>query len=88
MVEVGDFLMDRTFGRQAFGADPGRYHAARPDYPGWVFEVLYEQCGLAGGTATFEIGAGTGTATRRLLDRGASPLVAVEPDPRMAIYLR
>ena len=88
MVEVGDFLIDRTFGRQAFGADPGRYHAARPEYPGWVFEVLCEQCGLAGGTATFEIGAGTGTATRRLLDRGASPLVAVEPDPRMAIYLR
>jgi SAM-dependent methyltransferase len=85
---MSDDLIDRTFGRQGFGTDPGRYHAARPAYPDWVFEVLCEQCGLAGGTATFEIGAGTGTATRRLLDRGASPLVAVEPDPRMATYLR
>src|SRR5277367_5775069 len=72
-VEMSDFLIDRAFGRQAFGADPGRYHAARPAYPDWVFEVLCEQCGLAGGTTTFEIGAGTGTATRRLLDMGASP---------------
>ena len=85
---MSDDLIDRAFGRQAFGSDPGRYHAARPAYPDWVFEVLCEQCGLAGGTTTFEIGAGTGTATRRLLDRGASPLVAVEPDPRMATYLR
>ena len=85
---MSDFLIDRAFGRQAFGADPGRYHAARPAYPDWVFEVLCEQCGLAGGTTTFEIGAGTGTATRRLLDMGASPLLAVEPDPRLATYLR
>jgi hypothetical protein len=53
-VEMSDFLIDRAFGRQAFGADPGRYHAARPVYPDWVF------------------------------DMGASPLLAVEPDPRMA----
>jgi SAM-dependent methyltransferase len=82
------FSIDRAFGRQAFGADPGSYHAARPAYPDWVFEVLCERCGLAHGTKTFEIGAGTGTATRRLLDLGATPLVAVEPDPHLATYLR
>ena len=25
--------IDRQFGRQAFGVDPGGYHAARPAYP-------------------------------------------------------
>src|SRR3984957_10622484 len=78
----------RTFGRQAFGLNPGGYHAARPAYPDWVFDVLCDRCGLAANTATFEIGPGTGTATRRLLDLGASPLVAIEPDDRLAAFLR
>ena len=34
------------------------------------------------------IGAGTGAATRRLLDLGAEPLIAVEPDARLADFLR
>ena len=80
--------IDRSFGRQAFGIDPGGYHAARPAYPDWVFEILCERCCLAHNTATFEIGAGTGTATRRLLELGANPLVAVEPDGRLATFLR
>ena len=53
-----------------------------------MLEILRERCSLAHGAATFEIGAGTGTATRRLLDLGANPLVAVEPDPRLAAFLR
>ena len=80
--------IDRQFGRQAFGSDPVGYHAARPPYPDWVFEVLHERCGLAPKMAVFEIGPGTGTATRRLLKLGANPLVAVEPDDRLAIFLR
>jgi SAM-dependent methyltransferase len=75
------------FGRQAFGADPAGYHAARPAYPDWVFEILRDRCGLKQGVATFEIGAGTGIATRQLLDFGASPLIAVEPDARLATFL-
>jgi SAM-dependent methyltransferase len=78
----------RTFGRQAFGLDPGGYHAARPAYPDWVFDVLCERCDLAPNAVTFEIGAGTGTATHRLLELGANPLVAVEPDDRLAAFLR
>ncbi len=35
-----------------------------------------------------EIGPGAGLATRRLLERGASPMVAVEPDPRLAAFLQ
>jgi 16S rRNA A1518/A1519 N6-dimethyltransferase RsmA/KsgA/DIM1 with predicted DNA glycosylase/AP lyase activity len=37
---------------------------------------------------TFEVGAGTGTATRRLLELGADPLIAVEPDARLVDFLR
>ncbi|HTX37853.1 MAG TPA: class I SAM-dependent methyltransferase [Bryobacteraceae bacterium] len=79
--------IDRKFGRQAFGIDPAGYHAARPAYPGWVFDVLCERCGLAPNVVTFEIGPGTGTATRRLLELGASPLIAIEPDNRLAAFL-
>lgn len=85
---MNESTVDRTFGRQAFGLDPYGYHAARPAYPDWVFETLCDQCGLACGAALFEIGAGTGKATRRLLDLGANPVIAVEPDPRLATFLR
>lgn len=80
--------IDRGFGREAFGVDPAGYHAARPDYPEWVFDVLRERCSRARNAATFEIGAGTGKATRRLLELGAYPLVAIEPDDRLARFLR
>lgn len=78
----------KQFGRMAFGGDPARYHDARPGYPDWVFDVLRSRCRLGRGAAAFEIGAGTGTATQRLLDIGVDPLVAIEPDPRLADFLR
>src|SRR5690349_15243284 len=81
-------FVDREFGRRAFGLDPAGYHAARPAYPEWVFTVLRERCRLARNTVTFEIGAGTGTASRRLLELGANPLIAIEPDDRLAMFLR
>jgi SAM-dependent methyltransferase len=52
-----------------------------------VYEVLVERCGLGEGTRVLEIGPGTGQATRRLLELGASRLVAVEPDERLAAHL-
>jgi len=76
----------KSFGRQAFGDDPANYDAIRPDYPDWVYAILRERCGLGPGCAAFEIGAGTGIATRRLLAAGAS-VVAVEPDARLAAFL-
>jgi SAM-dependent methyltransferase len=79
--------LERSFGRQAFGADPANYDAARPPYPDWVFERL-AACGLGPGATVFEIGPGTGTAARRLLAAGAGQVVAIEPDPRLAAYLR
>ncbi|HEY2707886.1 MAG TPA: class I SAM-dependent methyltransferase [Caulobacteraceae bacterium] len=77
----------RDFGRQAFGDDPANYDRSRPEYPGWVWDTLALSCGLGPGVATFEIGAGTGTATRRLLAAGAR-VTAVEPDTRLAAFLR
>ena len=74
-------------GREAFGSDPGAYAAHRPAYPERVFALLRSRCGLVDGTATFEIGPGTGLATARLLTLGARPLVAIEPDPRLAAHL-
>jgi SAM-dependent methyltransferase len=73
--------------RRLFGGDPDGYDRARPDYPPRVYEILTARCGLRPGTATLEIGPGTGLATRRLLALGADPLVAVEPDERLATYL-
>lgn len=74
-------------GRRAFGRDPAGYERARPEYPEAVYGILRDRCGLGPGAAVFEIGPGTGKATRSLLRRGADPLVAVEPDERLATFL-
>ncbi len=74
-------------GRNAFGEDAANYDAARPDYPGWGFACLRDRCGLKPGTRSFEIGPGTGQATAKLLELGAEPLVAIEPDVRLAAFL-
>ena len=80
--------LERQFGRQAFGESPAGYHSSRPEYPEWIYATLTSECGLHRNAAVFEIGAGTGTATRRLLDLGADPLTAIEPDQRLADFLR
>jgi SAM-dependent methyltransferase len=80
-------VIDRREGRHAFGSDPEGYHDARPAYPDKVFDILQKRCGLRLGCRTFEIGPGTGLCTRRLLELGASPVVAVEPDERLAGFL-
>ena len=79
--------IERTEGRRAFGSDPNGYHDTRPGYPEEVFDILQRRCGLTLGSRTLEIGAGTGLSTRRLLELGSSPLVAVEPDERLAHFL-
>jgi SAM-dependent methyltransferase len=73
-------------GRRAFGADAANYDSARPEYPAEVYAVLRERCGLRPGTRAFEIGPGTGLATRRLAEAGAT-VTAVEPDARLAAKL-
>ena len=80
--------IDRSVGRHFFGADPGTYDAARPGHAAEVYDILRERCGLRSGSRVLEIGPGTGQATRRLLELGAHPLVAIEPDPELARYVR
>ncbi len=79
--------IDPSEGRRLFGFDPAGYDAARPGHAGEVYEVLVERCGLAAGTGVIEVGPGTGQATRPLLEVGADPLVAIEPNPALAHYL-
>ncbi|MBA3401206.1 MAG: class I SAM-dependent methyltransferase [Actinobacteria bacterium] len=79
--------LDRTVGRRFFGTDPETYEAVRPGHPREVYEILHNRCGVRAGSSVLEVGPGTGQATRRLLELGASPLVAIEPDPALAAYL-
>lgn len=71
----------------SFGRDPVGYDRGRPDYPELVYDRLQEQCGLGPGTNLFEIGPGSGIATRALLARGIGSLTAIEPDARLAAFL-
>ncbi|WP_341674881.1 class I SAM-dependent methyltransferase [Niveibacterium sp. SC-1] len=79
-------LIERAEGRTLFGAEARRYARARPDYPARVREVLLARCGAIPGARAFEIGAGTGKATRVLLELGCE-VSAVEPDARMSAVL-
>jgi SAM-dependent methyltransferase len=79
--------MQRVEGRQLFGLDPDLYDEGRPDYPSFVYDELGDRCGMARGSRVLEIGPGTGIVTRHLLAAGAQ-VVAVEPDPSLAAYLK
>ncbi|MGC2789677.1 MAG: class I SAM-dependent methyltransferase [Thermoplasmata archaeon] len=70
-----------------FGRDPGAFDRARLPYPRQVYEILSTRCGLRSGTVAFEIGPGTGIATRELLRWGAHPVTLIEPDRRLAHFL-
>jgi len=63
------------------------YHRVRPGYPVELFHDLAGETGLADGARVLEIGAGTGQATRGLLEQGWS-VVALEPGPDLAAMAR
>ena len=63
----------------SFGAAARMYDARRPRYPSQLIDDLLSR----GAQRVLDVGAGTGIASRQLLDKGADVL-AVEPDPRMA----
>jgi hypothetical protein len=79
--------IDLDEGRGLFGRNPGGYHGSRPEYPPWIYQRLVEAGALGPSRATLEIGAGSGLATRRLLEHGADPLTIIEPDVRFAPLL-
>ena len=78
----------RSEGRSAFGASPQGYAVGRPEYPAQVFELLRTRCHAGPSTRVLEIGPGTGQATEPLLALGVRSLMAVEPDARLADFLR
>lgn len=78
----------RSDGRHLFGHDPGAYERGRPEYPQALYDRLRERCGLGPRARIFEVGSGTGIATRKLLALEPTTLWAVEPDPRLAQHLR
>ncbi len=80
-----------SLGRTPTGSlfDPlaAAYAAARPSYPDQVFTDIERIADRSlAGADVIEVGAGTGIATRLLLDRGAR-VVPVEPGPGMLAQL-
>ncbi|MCY1140694.1 class I SAM-dependent methyltransferase [Actinoplanes sp. Pm04-4] len=70
---------------QVFGEVAALYDDVRPGYPDAVRQAILDYGGPIGSIA--ELGAGTGKGTELLVAYG-KPLVALEPDPRMAAVLR
>jgi len=64
--------------RTAFTAVAAEYDLGRPDHP----DAIYDALGPLDGLRIADVGAGTGIATRALLDRGAR-VVAIDPSTEM-----
>lgn len=73
--------MRQTPGVVSFESVADEYDVARPSYPAGVYEALGDVAGLR----VLDVGAGTGIATRQLLERGAR-VVAI--DPGRAVLVR
>ena len=65
-----------------FDPAAAEYDAARPTYPDGVFDLLDSLVGGLPGKVVADGGAGTGVATRQLLDRGAW-VIPYDPGPAM-----
>jgi SAM-dependent methyltransferase len=74
-------------GARTFGGDPAAYDAARPPYPSDLFRWLHDVCDIGPETHCFEIGAGTGLATRPVMALGVKSILAIEPDTALAEFL-
>ncbi len=75
---------NQLLGRRIFGSDAAGYANARPHYPETLYDALAAEGALVPGADVFEIGPGTGQASRRLLGAGIGSLTLVEPDPVLA----
>lgn len=81
-----DFFELHRQRRGLFSSDAVAYDTGRPGYPEPVYDLLRQVCGLGPGAAVVEVGPGTGQATRRLLDLGAT-VTAVELSADFAALL-
>ena len=70
-----------------FDAHAEAYERFRPPYPGALWQRLRELDVLRTGVRVLELGAGTGQATRPLVEAGAT-VTAVEPGDALAERLR
>jgi SAM-dependent methyltransferase len=73
--------------RLAFDAAVGQYDAGRPRFDVGLINDLITWAELRPGDLVLEVGAGTGQLTRALLRTGLQ-VVALEPGPNMAAYLK
>jgi SAM-dependent methyltransferase len=64
-----------------------QYDAARPSYPGALFDDLIALARMRPDAVILEVGAGTGKATLPLARRGFE-VIAIEPSANMAAVLR
>ncbi len=74
-------------GAMTFDEVPALYHRMRPRYPDDLFDIVRGLPDLAAGSRVLEIGAGTGIATRPLLERGFD-VTALEPGAALADVAR
>jgi len=79
--------MSERVQRLVFGEVAEEYERHRPDYPDALIDELVAVAAVRPGDPALEIGAGTGKATRRLLERGLA-VTALEPDAAMAAVAR
>lgn len=78
---------DRLRRRDVFSSDAERYDRVRPSYPDALFDRIAAFGGLGRSAAVLELGAGTGKATRSLVERGWT-VEAIELGDGMAAVLR
>lgn len=72
---------------RTFDSAADLYLGARPDYPAQLFDRLMTATGLQPGDRVLEVGAGPGTATSPLAQRGLR-VTALEPGPALAARAR
>ena len=80
-------VLDRSIGRSIFGSDAAGYDTHRLGYPQALYELLFERAGEAAQLSIFEVGAGTGLATRDIVARNPRRFLVIEPDPVLADHL-
>jgi len=78
---------DRDKLKRTFDQDAELYDKARPDYPEQIFDDLFATGGLSSEAVVFEIGCGTGQATRHLARRGCR-VVCIELGANLAAIAR
>jgi SAM-dependent methyltransferase len=78
---------DRLRLRATLDSAAGRYHQARPDYPGELYDELIRLSGLRPDARLLEVGCATGKATLPLVRRGLR-ITCVEIGSQLAVTAR